>query len=111
MLVTSKFSFSHNVLHSYITLVRQNAVLCGNGLNLAAAAYQQSVIMFFSELLELNPFSLYMYDKLASLCEDNVDQDQTAQTVKSDLVSTVSSNGYSVLYLYFGKKYPFHITT
>ena len=25
--------FSHNVFHSYISLVRQNAVLCGNGLN------------------------------------------------------------------------------
>ena len=32
MLVTSDFSFSHNVFHSYISLVRQNAVLCGNGL-------------------------------------------------------------------------------
>ena len=30
--VTSNFSFSHNVFHSYISLVLQNAVLCGNGL-------------------------------------------------------------------------------
>ena len=29
---TSNFSFSHNVFHSYISLVRQNAALCGNGL-------------------------------------------------------------------------------
>ena len=27
---TSNFSFSHNVFHSYISLVLQNAVLCGN---------------------------------------------------------------------------------
>ena len=33
MLIESNFSFSHNVLHSYISLVRQNAALCGNGLN------------------------------------------------------------------------------
>ena len=32
MLVTSNFSFSHNVLHSYIYSMRQNAVMCGNGL-------------------------------------------------------------------------------
>ena len=32
LLVTSNFSFSHNVFHSYISLVGQNAVLCGNGL-------------------------------------------------------------------------------
>ena len=31
-LVPSNFSFSHNVFHSYISLARQNAALCGNGL-------------------------------------------------------------------------------
>ena len=34
LLVTSNFSFSHNVFHSYISLVRQNAALCGNGFTL-----------------------------------------------------------------------------
>ena len=34
MLVTSHFSFSHNVFHSYIYSVRQNAALYGNGLNM-----------------------------------------------------------------------------
>ena len=29
-----QFSFSHNVFHSYISLMRQNAALCGNGLNI-----------------------------------------------------------------------------
>ena len=33
-LVTSNFPISHNVFHSFISLVRQNAVLCGNGLTL-----------------------------------------------------------------------------
>ena len=32
LLVTSNFSFSHNVFHSYISSVRQNAALFGNGL-------------------------------------------------------------------------------
>ena len=32
LLVTSNFSFSHNVFHSYISLMCQNVVLCGNGL-------------------------------------------------------------------------------
>ena len=31
LLVKSNFSFSHNVFHSYISLVCQNAVSCGNG--------------------------------------------------------------------------------
>ena len=33
LLVTSNFSFSHNVFHSYISLVWKNAPLCGNGLH------------------------------------------------------------------------------
>ena len=32
LLVTSNFSFSHKVFHSYISLVHQNAALCVNGL-------------------------------------------------------------------------------
>ena len=31
---TCNFSFSHNVFHSYISLVCQNAALCGNWLSL-----------------------------------------------------------------------------
>ena len=29
LFVTSNFSFSHNVFHSYVSLVHQNAALCG----------------------------------------------------------------------------------
>ena len=32
LLITSNFSFSHYVFHSYMSLVRQNEVLFGNGL-------------------------------------------------------------------------------
>ena len=32
LLATSHFSFSHNVFHSFISLVRKNAVLYDNGL-------------------------------------------------------------------------------
>ena len=34
LLVTSNFSFSHNVFYSYISLGRQNVATCGNGLTL-----------------------------------------------------------------------------
>ena len=34
LLVTSIFSFSHNVFHSYTSVACQNAALCGNGLTL-----------------------------------------------------------------------------
>ena len=33
LLVTSNFSLSHNVFHSYISLVHQNVALWGNELN------------------------------------------------------------------------------
>ena len=33
LLITSNFSFSRNVFNSYLSLVRQNVVLCANGLN------------------------------------------------------------------------------
>ena len=45
LLVTSNVSFSHNVFHSYISLVCQNAALCGNGLmTLGKDAYENILI-------------------------------------------------------------------
>ena len=41
LLVTSNFSFSNNVFHSYISLVRQNAVLSGNGLKPYLICFKQ----------------------------------------------------------------------
>ena len=41
MLVTSNFSFSHNVFHSYISSVHQNVSLCRNGLNKTDTDSQQ----------------------------------------------------------------------
>ena len=32
LLVPSNFSFSHNVFHNYISILHQNAALCGNGI-------------------------------------------------------------------------------
>ena len=46
LLVTSNFSFSHDVFYSYISIVHQNAALCGNGLTL----YQTTKIVDFSKL-------------------------------------------------------------
>ena len=45
--------FSHNVFHSYISLVRQNVVLCGNGLSedcteIDEFAYLAEMISLFS---------------------------------------------------------------
>ena len=44
LLVTSKWTLSHNVFHSYIYFVRQNAALCGtcNGLcGKAASSFER----------------------------------------------------------------------
>ena len=34
-MLQANVSFSQNVFHSYVSIVRQNVVLCGNGLNSA----------------------------------------------------------------------------
>ena len=53
LLITSNFSFSHNVFQSYISLVRQNVALCGNGLNstmkaaLKTQMFSSSKFLFF----------------------------------------------------------------
>ena len=39
LLVTSNFSFSHNVFHSYVSFVLQNVALCGKGLRLGYTLY------------------------------------------------------------------------
>ena len=46
-LVTSNFSFSYIVLPSYISLVRQNVVLCGNGLNVIVLKYPRCLQRLF----------------------------------------------------------------
>ena len=42
--VTSNFSFSHNILHSYISYVRQNVALYGNGLTHFKAYSRKGVL-------------------------------------------------------------------
>ena len=39
LLVPSNFSFSHNVFNTHISLVRQNAALCDDGLRLLRVEY------------------------------------------------------------------------
>ena len=46
LLFTSNFSFPHNVFHSYKSLVRQIAALCGNGLN-TLGKEETSIVSFF----------------------------------------------------------------
>ena len=61
------FSFFHNVFHSYISLVSQNAALCGNGLNEGEdQSYKSTQILlkvtgkyFVVELREEPSFSLF----------------------------------------------------
>ena len=48
LLVRSIFSFPHNVFHSYISVVRQNAALCGNGLT----AIMEGLSVFIADRLE-----------------------------------------------------------
>ena len=45
--MTSNFSFSHNVNHSYVSLVCQNVALCGNGLT-------QRVLWFEMDIFNKN---------------------------------------------------------
>ena len=46
---TSNFSFSLNIFHSYISLVRQYEALCGNGsILLTAFAYRKNVVWLTS---------------------------------------------------------------
>ena len=47
LLVTSNFSFSHNGFHSYISLVHQNVVLCGNGLKLGKGKTDDQYYLLF----------------------------------------------------------------
>ena len=53
LLVTSDFSFSLNVCHSYIALVHQNVVLCGNGLNFSAFVFDPDFRLFLGFCLML----------------------------------------------------------
>ena len=53
LLVTSNFSFSHNVFHSYISLECQNGALCGKGLTLSKTSpgfYVSAVQVFWKQL-------------------------------------------------------------
>ena len=51
LLVTSNFSFSHNVFHNYISLLRQNVALCGNGLRENLVLFQIFYLIFYFILL------------------------------------------------------------
>ena len=56
LLVTSNFSFSHNVFHRYISLGCQNAALCGNGLRFESQTdliFLPCICSFVSLLLTL----------------------------------------------------------
>ena len=52
LLVTSNFSFPHNIFHNYIFEVDQNAAFCGNGLKknsiLRSTFHLQFVCKFFN---------------------------------------------------------------
>ena len=55
-----QFSFSHNIFHSYISLIHQNAALCGHGL-----------ISLFGQFLSHE----IHYD----ICSDDVHVEETAK--------------------------------
>ena len=48
LLVSSNFAFSHNVFHNNISLVRQNAALCGNGLKAETKIYRTLSIILYA---------------------------------------------------------------
>ena len=60
LLVTSNFSFSHNVFSRYISLVRQNGVLFCNGLNDAGSKFEcNENIQDKREIAMLSNFALH----------------------------------------------------
>ena len=67
-LVTSYFSFSHNDFHSYISLVHQNTVLCGNGLTPnSKILYQSKLEAFADDKLEVAKMMTTVFDGAESI--------------------------------------------
>ena len=63
MLVTSNFSFSL-VFHSYISLVKQNAALCGNGLIIEKVSIQALFISLpDNKILDVTKLKAFADDK------------------------------------------------
>ena len=77
LLVTSNFSFSHNVFHSYISSVRQNAALCGDWLTLSQTSpcfYVSAVQVFWKhwgKRRNCSSRAISPFPTLFSTCLDN----------------------------------------
>ena len=93
LLVTSNFSFSHNVFHSYISLVRQNAVLCGNRLTVWLG--QSEDMLFSSEQIfgktDEECSWEWLVDTEPSLSVSDTDADRCVFSVKVIRISRASS--------------------
>ena len=79
LLVTSSFSFSHNVFHSCISLVCQNVVLYGNGLN-----------------IKMNSFFLYIAGSEPSLLSQSSASKQVAVSQGSEDVTKATKENKEI---------------
>ena len=88
MLATIIFSFSHHVFHSYISLVRQNAALCGNGLRVSF----HNFCVFTDQIADRGERLELLVDKT------------------EDLSTNVSINGFCFLHTCYTYRYFFLIS-
>ena len=61
LLVTSNFSFSQNIFHSYKSIVRQNVTLYGNGLRIILADGQFQTYGMLLGITHKTTRQAYMY--------------------------------------------------
>ena len=68
LLVSSNFSFSHNVFHSYRSSVHQNGVLCGNRLNREIQAIMALLFVIVGQCLACgNTWTFLKYQLLLKI--------------------------------------------
>ena len=72
LLVTSNFSFSHNVFYGYISLVRQNAVLCGNGVKMVPDYGTWVNVCVVNEAKNMKKRELTLTSQLFQVASDNL---------------------------------------
>ena len=70
LLLTSNFSFSHNVFHSYISLVRQTTAFCGNGLKGENGLFFPVIVVInFKVIILSGMLCIGLFPSFFRLCE------------------------------------------
>ena len=74
LVVTSNFSFSHNVFHSYTSSVGQYEALYGNGLSICCTMFMKLSHNVYLDNILFIFFSFQMHFKMSSAICFNLDQ-------------------------------------